>query len=70
MKKKIKDLTSEEFEKFCAKQHEDCIDCPLNHIEFGNEDSGCDLQSYFDNRDRLNKRYGKYPLDLEIEVKK
>ena len=68
MKKKIKDLTLKEFDKFCDKQHEDCVGCPLSNIEFGDGEVGCDLLTYIYDRDGLNKRYGKYPLDLEIEV--
>ena len=68
MKKKIKDLTLKEFVKFCNKYNEDCVGCPLNNIEYENGESSCDFGAYICERDNLEKRYKKYPLEQEIEV--
>lgn len=68
MKKKIKDLTLEEFYKFCNKQNENCIGCPFYGIEFEEGEVGCDLISYIYRRDSLLTQFKKYPLEQEIEV--
>ena len=68
MKKKIKDLTIKEFNKFCDKQNENCIDCPFYGIEFEEGEGGCDLISYIYQRDKLLTQFNKYPLKQEIEV--
>ena len=68
MKKKIKDLTIKEFNKFCDKQNENCIDCLFYGIEFGKGIVGCDLISYIYQRDKLLTQFKKYPLEQEIEV--
>lgn len=57
MKKKVKDLTREEFEKICGKYDDSCNGCPFNHLE-----SCEDLKDYLSYQDILKT------LEQEIEV--
>ena len=57
MKKKVKDLTLEEFDKICSKYDDSCNGCPfkpLNDCE--------DLRDYLESQDYLRM------LEQEIEV--
>ena len=57
MKKKIKDLTREEFDKICEKYDNSCYGCPFKHLY------NCrDLRDYLKSQDHLKM------LEEEIEV--